>query len=398
MATHQENPFRTAGTAVDAEHFTDRADEVARVLKTLRQPGAKLLVTGPRRMGKTSVLRRAAARLGETGRLVVMVDFSSASTLADMSTRLLQAAETVLGTRRRSAFADVLRHVAVGVKITPDPATGLLSTSLSLEQRTAPIDEQRQTLARVLDGLEAVAAAHKRPLGIIIDEFQEIYRFGGTDAEWHLRATIQHHQHLSYVLAGSREHLIRQMLGKNRAFYQLFERLAFGPIDAAHMATWIDARMRAHGVRSQGIGTRIVTLAGPRTRDIVELARLCFDAASPHREVRTADVGTALSIAIDETGDDTLARWDDLPATQQNVLRAVAAGEKQLYGAEALARYGLPKSNAVAPALVQLVKREWLVKAGRGYDFDSPFVRAWVITHALPDVGISVKPSELLGT
>ena len=197
-----------------------------------------------------------------------------------MSTRLLQAAETVLGRAARARSPTCYDTCGPASKSPQTRATGLLSTSLSLEQRTAPIDEQRQTLARVLDGLEAVAATRKRPLGIIIDEFQEIYRFGGTDAEWHLRATIQHHQHLSYVLAGSREHLIRQMLGKNRAFYQLFERLAFGPIDAAHMATWIDARMRAHGVRPQGIGARIVTVAGPRTRDIVELARLCFDAGS----------------------------------------------------------------------------------------------------------------------
>ena len=77
----------------------------------------------------------------------------------------------------------------------------------------------------------ALAGDRAITLGIVLDEFQEISRFGGESAEWHLRGIIQHHQHVSYVLAGSQAHIIERMLDQGRAFYGLADHLQFGPID-----------------------------------------------------------------------------------------------------------------------------------------------------------------------
>ena len=46
----------------EGAHFTDREAEVARMAAALRTPGAKLVVYGDRRLGKTSALERAAER------------------------------------------------------------------------------------------------------------------------------------------------------------------------------------------------------------------------------------------------------------------------------------------------------------------------------------------------
>jgi len=32
---------------------------------------------------------------------------------------------------------------------------------------------------------------------------------------------------------------------------------------------------------------------------------------------------------------------------------------------------------------------------GSGYVFDSPFVRSWVIIHALPDMGLALAPTHI---
>lgn len=58
------NPFRVSGVVDDA-HFIDRAQELTRLRAALAEPGGKLLVYGPRRMGKTSALARPAPRLVE---------------------------------------------------------------------------------------------------------------------------------------------------------------------------------------------------------------------------------------------------------------------------------------------------------------------------------------------
>ena len=52
------NPFKIHGI-VEGEYFTDRTDELRLMVRSLTEPGNKLLVYGPRRMGKTSAILNA---------------------------------------------------------------------------------------------------------------------------------------------------------------------------------------------------------------------------------------------------------------------------------------------------------------------------------------------------
>ncbi len=53
------------------------------------------------------------------------------------------------------------------------------------------------------------------------------------------------------------------------------------------------------------------------------------------------------------------------------------------------ARYGLRGTSYVASALDALIEADLVVKRDEGvYEFDSPFMRRWVVRQALPDVGI----------
>ena len=52
------NPFRVHGV-VEGDFFTNRTDEIDKISRALTEPGSKLLVYGPRRMGKTSAILEA---------------------------------------------------------------------------------------------------------------------------------------------------------------------------------------------------------------------------------------------------------------------------------------------------------------------------------------------------
>lgn len=51
-----DNPFRI-GERVSGEYFIDRAEEVKRIHRAMPDP-SRLLVYGPRRMGKSSAIQR----------------------------------------------------------------------------------------------------------------------------------------------------------------------------------------------------------------------------------------------------------------------------------------------------------------------------------------------------
>ncbi len=392
MAIDSENPFRVGGTVV-GEHFTDRADELKRIVAALSEPQAKLLIYGPRRMGKTSTLESAVLRLREEKRAAVVADLSTATTLADMASRILQAAARQLRATWENVVGDLVNHLKFGVSVVLDPNSGSPTLVLDLSRRNAPLQDQRTSLGAALDAIEQLAAEKGKPIGIVLDEFQEIHRFGGEEAEWHLRGVIQEHRHVSYVLAGSRESLIHQMTQKNRAFFRLFELLRFGPMDEDHLATWIESRLETRGVGARGAGRRIVELARPRTRDIVQLARAGFRIGARAGALSELDVETALDQVVDEEDDLLRADWDRRTALQQNVLRAIAAREERLFSQTVRERYGLRGTSYVAAALEALIDADVVVKRGeRDYDFDSPFMRRWVSRHALPDVGILEAP------
>ena len=364
-------------------------------MAALSEPQTKLLIYGPRRMGKSSTIESAVLRLREMKRPAVVADLSTASTVADMASRILQAAAGQLRRTWENAVGDLVNHLRFGVSVVPDPNTGLPTLVLDLGRRNAPLRDQRVTLAAALDAIDRLAAEKDKPIGVVLDEFQEIHRFGGEEAEWHLRGVIQGHKHVSYVLAGSRESLIHQMTQKNRAFFKLFELLPFGPMDEDHVATWIESRLESHCVRPRGAGRRIVELARPRTRDIVQLARAGFRIGSWTGELTERDVELALDQVVDEEDDLLRADWDRRTALQQNVLRAIAAREEKLFSQAARERYGLRGTSYVAAALEALMNADVVVKRGESdYEFDSPFMRRWVSRHALPDVGILEEPSR----
>ena len=392
MSSKHENPFRIHGVVTD-QYFTDRAAELTRIQHTLREAGSKLLVYGPRRMGKTSAIVRAIARHEEAGGVACLADISTASSVIDIANRILDAAGRMLGARWKDAIHDFVQRFGVSLKLTAEPVTGLILPSLDLSLRSAAIAEQRDTLAKTLDSIEELAKERGTPTGIVLDEFQEIRRFGGDDAEWHLRGTIQHHHNVSYVLAGSQAHIIERMLGKGRAFYGLVDQLPFGPIGADHLAAWIDDRLSHAGVKATGVGAAVVAGAGPRTRDVVQVARQCFDNRRTSGAARPEDVAAALDDVVTEQEALLLATWNTLTPPKQNVLRAVAADQEGLTTRASIDRFSLVSSGAATNAAAALVEEAHLLKSesNTGYAFDSPFFRRWVERQTMLDLGAAAS-------
>jgi hypothetical protein len=397
------NPFQIHGLAT-GPFFTDRAAEVKRITRTLSTPGEKLLLVGRRRMGKTSALAVARKRVERQSGTVIAADLSTVSTLADFTGSILDAASRTLGRRWGDVIARFAQRLQAGLRVAPDPKTGLLAARFDVSLRDADAERQRQSLERVLDTIEEFAAERKVRVGLILDEFQRIRRVGGDTGVWHLRAILQRHRHMSYVLAGSELGLIREMTSPNGAFFDMLTPLHVGPIDPAHFAPWIESRMETAGLRpasgADGVGGACLALAGPRTRDVVLLAHRTVEIASRQQllpraraagHVTHETVTAAFEELVAEQDPQWGATWNGLTALQQNVLRAVAGASSGLTTGAVLSHFSLGATGTATNAAGALIERELLVKtseAPSGYAFDNPFFRGWVIARALPDVGL----------
>jgi len=185
------------------------------------------------------------------------------------------------------------------------------------------------------------------------------------------------------------------MLDKGRAFYGLADQLAFGPIDETHLSRWIDERMTASGVKAGDVGRVIVGMAGPRTRDIVQVARQCFDNCRASGHATEGDAGQTFEDVVAEQESLLQATWSDLTAQQQNVLRAIAANRDGLTTQATQKQFGLASSGSSTNTASALIDAGHLLKSSSrtGYSFESPFFRRWVEHEPLKDLG-SLSPAS----
>jgi hypothetical protein len=394
-ATRQRNPFEI-GLIARGSHFADREREVARIAEVFQSPGSRLVVYGDRRLGKSSAVDRAAQVARRAKQKVVVATLATATDPADAAQQILRGVREQIGRSWRATLEGVAGRLQASMELTPPSAMGeppAVRFEFGLREHGP---ERRNLLWEALGAVNAQMKAEGRTLGIAIDEFQRIHEWGGEDAEWALKAALETHRNLAYVLAGSKRHLIEGMIAsKSRALWKQVDVLPFQPIDPEVLAEWIHDHAGRAGVSLPlPACDRIVELAGPRTRDIVQLARVTWDAASRTGSGEEGLVESALETLVQEQGALFSALWRSLQATDQRILRAIAAEpDIALQSVDALQRYRLGAKSTVSSALARMVDNEVLGRddAGR-YSFDDPFFRRWVQRVALADLGLPAPP------
>ncbi|HSH45694.1 MAG TPA: ATP-binding protein, partial [Longimicrobiales bacterium] len=206
-------PFATQAVA-DREFFTDREREVGRVLEVMRTRD-RLVLYGERRMGKSSVIARAAERVRSEGGVVLMADAWTITELDDLNRALMESVprDWLVGDRL-SALLRALRSV---VLVTADgdgrPVVQFTGTAM-------PDSRPGERLSRILRGLDRVAADHERPVVVVIDEFQKLEEVEGGSGGL-LRQLVQETPNLAYVFAGSIVGLVLELLGPKGPFHAM---------------------------------------------------------------------------------------------------------------------------------------------------------------------------------
>lgn len=199
---------REVGNWVDGDRFWDRIPEVAGLIELLDE-GANVLIVAPRRVGKTSLMRETARRIGDRYHCL-FVDLQRGSTPADAIVELSLATRPVrsLWSRTADVFQNALSTIAGSVE-----EVGV--DDLSIRLRSGLGEDWQARGTRLVSAL----ASADRPVVLFFDEFPILVnriirgaegrpspaRIAQADAlvSW-VRAMAQAHRgRLRFVLAGS---------------------------------------------------------------------------------------------------------------------------------------------------------------------------------------------------
>lgn len=389
------NPFWFGGD-VGAEGLVDRDTETAQVERTIRD-GSKLFLIGPRRFGKSSILRAASERLAAKGAIVIRVDADPISSLNDLVEKIV----TLSASHLKGKVHQVVDNLGdFFSKLRPEAKFDINEREWNVTLGVRTDDEGTQgiqNLVEALNGLEKLAMAQptSKPVGLVIDEFQRVVELGGQRAEAQLRSAIQQHSRVGYVFAGSNTRLLTAMtMNHDRPFYRLGTVMTVGAVPRQDFAGFITKNLRKSGFRvaDPAIVATLLAMAEDVPYNVQSLANSCWNELLSTRgtgePILTADVlQKALVRAVMELDPIYTGTWTKLTTIQQNTLRAVIREDgKSLSSAPVVRTIGAASSTvhrALEGLRNQNVLRDDAADGKIQLRFDDPFFAHWIRMRAM---------------
>lgn len=378
MDMETENPFYLTGIIPD-RYFCDREAETQRMVQVLTGR-AHLLLTSPRRMGKTQLIRHVYAQPEiAASHYTFYVDLYPTSSLHELALFMGKEIYSTLVPRGRSVldrFLAALRSLqgAFGY----DAATGMPS----FDVRLGDIRQPELTLEEIFRYLESA----DRPCVFAIDEFQQIANYPERNVEALLRSHIQTMHNCSFIYAGSNRHVVEQMFYSSaRPFYNSAEPLYLDPIRReVYTAFARDRFAQAGRALSPEAAAMAYDLFDGHTYYVHNLLHHTFARCAPGSEASVADVASVLDALLEEKGRFFAAALGQLSFQQKETLVAIAKEHqaRAVTSMQFVRKHALRSPSSVQYALkslldLQLVTFETEGRA-KAYSVADRFMEKWI--------------------
>lgn len=231
------------GMSVGGDNFTDRIEETKRI-KLDFENGINVILISPRRMGKTSLIKKVISEMDSPEIKVVYMDIYDCRSEYDFYNRFAETMMKSTGNQLEQVMENIKRflvRVSPKLSFSPEPNSEF-SVSLGITPRDYSPEE-------ILDLPERIAKEQGIRIVVCIDEFQQIGEFADSlTVQKRLRGVWQHHQHVSYCFFGSKKHLMENIFQSRRMpFYQFGEMLHLKCIPTEYWVPFICSRFEKYG-------------------------------------------------------------------------------------------------------------------------------------------------------
>ena len=289
MATKSGSQRIASGTLfptdspLPAGQLIGRRDDIAEMATRL-DAGTHLVVAGPRRTGKTSVCEAALTRLARRGVYTAKLDLFRLSDAGELAEAIAAA---VIANRSTTHRALRRARTAGRAALSAAQAQAVLKmvgelgegVELALTPGLAARDPER-ALDLALELPERVAVADGRRLVLFFDEFQELASarrpYGDPGAVTNrMRAIFQRSTSVSYLFAGSIEHVMRDLFAPSRRAFSGFGSFyTLRPIDPEEWRAGLAERFAEDRCTvADSALDRIVELGGGHPRATMRIAQ-----------------------------------------------------------------------------------------------------------------------------
>lgn len=358
------------GKMVEGENFTDRVKETKR-LKANFEEGLNTIVISPRRIGKSSLVKRVKDSIDNPKLKVVMMDIYDCRSEYDFLNRFAAVLmKEAAGTMDR--VLDTIKKFLVRVvpKVSYSPAP-LMDYSISLG-----ITPQNYSPEEILALPEIIAHEQGLQIVVCIDEFQQVGEFPDSiTVQKRMRGVWQRQQNVAYCMYGSKKHMMTKIFqNKRMPFYQFGEITFLDKIPREDWVVYIKNRFSTKAkVISDYFAGKICDMVDGYSSYVQQLA---WDVMQEtESEVTEESFINGLEALLDQNSGLFTNQTEALTSYQMNLLRAICAGIHDEYTSKAVTDvYNLGAKSNIVRIKTSLAEKEIIdVAKGKAYIADPVF-------------------------
>lgn len=342
------------GMSVGGDNFTDRIEETKRI-KLDFENGINVILISPRRMGKTSLVKKVISEMNTPEIKVVYMDIYDCRCEYDFYNRFAETIMKSTGNQLEQVMENIKRflvRVSPKLSFSPEPNSEF-SVSLGITPKDYSPEE-------ILDLPERIAKEQGIKIVVCIDGFQQIGEFADSlTVQKRLRGVWQHHQHVSYCFFGSKKHLMENIFQSRRMpFYQFGEMLHLKCIPTEYWVPFICSRFEKYGKKiSEEYAARICHTVKNYSSYVQQLAWNVM--AETEIEVNEESFTEGFNALLEQNSSLFIQQTEGLTTYQLNFIRLLCNGIHSGFNTQSVVElYSLGSKSNVDRIKKCLIDRE----------------------------------------
>jgi len=368
-----KNPF-IYGEPVFGGNFCNRREEIKK-LKNDILSCQKIFLISSRRMGKTSLIKTAIDQISAKEIISISMDLEEFSSYREFLNTYLSL--LVKKSTPENKILGFLRQVLSGLRINfKIDEIGKPVISLDYNQ---PINAELDS--KIFNLPEIIASKQNKKLVVVFDEFQEILKLNRKNIEGKLRAHIQYHRNVAYVFAGSKRHLLDEMINsKDKPFYRIGPVMYLEKINEDIFLKFAKDKLKASGIKiSDKALQRVIKLAENIPYYTQLLLHELWDSKIDKGLISEKDVQSVLSQVVHLYSQNFHLEWSRMILSKRQLLKAISIyGGKQILSGDYLKKNNLGLPSSVRRTLLSLVEDGYIDKENGEYFFADILFREWI--------------------
>jgi hypothetical protein len=364
------SPFIYEEPVEPPDLLADRTAELA-LLRDRAAETRNSRLEGPRRYGKTSLLKAALNAAESDGFVPVYVNFLGVLTAADVAERIERAYREQLDGPLKQWFAGVVSTFrpylkaapgGVGVEISPETPAPALLDRLSLPRR--------------------LQERHGRQCAIAFDEFQDVLRVGDALAG-SIRSELERHGKVAgYIFSGSHPGLMRDLFSDRRhAFFAQAKPVPLPRLGAEDLAEYIGSRFQSGGRDAGEALELLLGAADGHPQRAMLLAHHLYESTGPSAPASTDEWVMAYAAATLDADPEVQAAWGSWSNVERRLMAVIAKRTTPLQGQVARDELGVSKTGGNQATISSLEREGHLVSdesTRTGWRVVDPLLEQWL--------------------